>query len=286
MLVPFRANSKRDPRIPAWDWIRQRWEVLLPDAELVVGTDTGSKPFSKSAAVNDAFSRSSGWMLVIADADSWVERDALEEGLEFAARRERLVMPWVVSHRLTKADSAEVMVADPRGPLPVTREMTERCKGDGPSPASAAMVVCLQRTAFQRVGGMDERFRGWGSEDVSFGLACWTLLGKNAFTLGNAYALHHPRPANANGVRVWAGDEGERNLALWKRYRRAQGRPEEMLRLCAEHALPGVPVSVSPELTPDDMVIMPDEPEVTDLAQAPIVRETQGPMMEGDRITL
>lgn len=266
LLIPFRANSKRDPRIKTWDWLRARWTNLLPEAELCVGTDTGGQPFSKSTAVNDAYSKSHGDMLVIADADSWVERPGLMIGIEAAARREHLVVPWWKSYRLTKADSDAIMAMPPHTRQPVTLEMKSHAEGTGPAPDSAAMVLCIQRSAFERVGGMDPRFRGWGSEDVSFGLSCWTLLGRNEYAMGEAYALYHDRPHTAvehpdvadGQMRVWHKDEGGRNFGLWSRYKAAQGHANAMLALCAEHALPGHSVSLSPTWNPEDMVTLDD----------------------------
>lgn len=285
VLVPYTPNSKRDPRIAAWEWIRKRWEIILPGAEIVEGADHG-RPFSKTVAVNDAYTRARGDMFIIADADSWVERDALEEGLAMAARQERLVMPWTMSYRFSREHSKEILSWHPHAPLQITPAMRKVGSEDAPSPASAAMVIILQRSAFERVGGMDPRFRGWGSEDVSFSLACWTLLGRNAFILGEAYALYHPRPVNEGRMRVWDDDPGSLNFPLWHRYRHAQGRVHEMTRLCREHALPGHEVSPSPYLSPDDMVLLPDPNDGPDLNAAPIANEQQGSLTDGERITV
>jgi hypothetical protein len=285
LLVPLRLDGKRDVRAKAWDWVRRRWAAVLPEAELVMGTDDGGEPFSKTVAVNDAYRKSSGNMLVIADADSWVERDQLGQAIEMAWRRERLVVPWMKAYRFPKESSDQVMAADPAGPLPVTAEHRRLGKDDAPSPASAAMVLCIQRRAFERVGGMDPRFRGWGSEDVSFGLSCWTMLGRNAYILGEAYALYHPRPLNDGRMRVWRNDPGSLNFELWHRYQRAQGRPELMTALCREHSL-GFDVVPSPELTPDDIMFLPDDDNFEpDMTQAPVARERQGGgLREGERI--
>ena len=73
LLVPFRADSPIDSRNASWSWVRRRWQYILPEAELCVGTDEG-QPFSKTVAVNDAYRQSHGDMLVIADADSGLVR--------------------------------------------------------------------------------------------------------------------------------------------------------------------------------------------------------------------
>lgn len=257
LLVPFRANGTRDTRIKSWNWIERKWRSILPEAELCVGTDTG-QPFSKSVAVNDAYRKSTGDMLVIADADSWVERPALDTALASAAAREHLVVPWWTAYRLHKEDSRIIMDGDPAVPYPVTQEMKNNCAGEGPSPASAAMVLCIQRVSYERVGGFDPRFRGWGSEDVSFGYACWTLLGRNEYCLGESYALYHPAPTNKKGMRVWKGDKGEYNMPLYERYRRAQGNPQLMAAICAQHPIGPTPIGKAPTWNGDDMVGLPE----------------------------
>ena len=281
LLVPFQPQSTRDPRVKTWKWLEQRWSSLLPDAELCIGTDEGGTPFSKAAAVNDAFSKSTGDILVIADADSWVERPSLLVGLEAAMRREHLVVPWWKSYRLTKADSDAIMKQSPDATLPVTKEIKSNAEGTGPAPDSAAMVLCILRSAFERVGGFDSRFRGWGSEDVSFGLACWTLLGRNEYCMGEAYALYHSRPFAKTHhddpmwaeMRVWKDDPGGLNFDLWNRYKAAQGRPNAMLELCNEHAFPGIPASLAPTWNVDDMVTIDDKPleNLSPVAQPDIV---------------
>ena len=284
LLVPFRPNSKRDPRIKTWEWLEQRWSYLLPEAELCVGTDTGGDPFSKSAAVNDAYSKATGDLLVIADADSWVEPSSLRTGIETASRKEHLVVPWWKSYRLTQKDSESILQQQPDVRLPVTREMKDRAKDSGPAPDSAAMVLVILRTAFERVGGFDPRFRGWGSEDVSFGLSCWTLLGRNEYCLGEAYALYHARPHAKTEIkdpmwenmRVWRNDPGGLNFELWHRYRRAQGHPEKMLALCAEHALPGKQVSLSPTWNVEDMVTLEDDHSAAHTAPNPMPDQVFG----------
>lgn len=300
ILVPFRSNSVRDPRIKTWNWLRERWSHIMPEAEICEGTDHGGQPFSKSAAINDAYEKSTGDMLIIADADSWVERGALITGIEAAQRKEHLVIPWMKSYRLTKKDSDYIMKLAPGTKNVVTKPMKDITEGTGPAPDSAAMVLIIQRQAFERVGGFDPRFRGWGSEDVSFGLSCWTLLGRNEFVIGEAYALYHHRPLakvqipnepDEHEMRHWHKDEGGRNFPLWHRYKAAQGYPGKMLPLCAEHALPGKSVSLSPTWDASEMEYLEreDGSEVLrpQMARQPLedhtyedatVRESIGPM--------
>ena len=203
------------------------------------------------------------------------------EGIRAAEYKEHLVVPWWKAWRLHKDHSEQIMATDPAGPLVVTVQMRDACVNEGPSPASAAMVLCIQRTAFERVGGFDPRFRGWGSEDVSFGIATGTLLGRNEYTLGEAFALYHPTPTK-DGMRVWKRDKGLLNMPLYERYYAAHANLQAMTAICAEHPIGPTPVGPSPTLDYDHLSQMPDMRAPT----APIVREEQRSFGDGERVTV
>ena len=67
--LPEPSLGGDDPaRLRNWEWLKAHWECVLPNTEIVIGRDRGSerrwcrkpKPFSKAAAVNDAFKHSRG----------------------------------------------------------------------------------------------------------------------------------------------------------------------------------------------------------------------------------
>jgi len=291
ILVPFRPE--RGPigkqRIANWEWLEKRWTCHFPEAEIVVGTDDGGTPFAKTVAVNDAYSRSSGDMLVITDADSWVNMPQVIKGLHYAARTGVLVVPWTTAHRLSKEDSQAIRKLDPAAPEPVSPAMISRADGYRPSPSTAAMLVIVSREGFERVGGMDPRFRGWGAEDVAFGLACGTLLGRSHLMPGTGYALHHDRPRH-NGLRVWQDDAGKHNIKLGDRYWGAKGKPGAMLALCAEHPLAGAqyPVSRAPGAgsRPVDQYVPVLQPEGNNHGKVLVRELLYGGTRPGDRIAL
>jgi hypothetical protein len=249
ILVPLRPE--RGPigtaRRANWKWIKRRWKAHFPEAEIVMGTDDGTNPFSKTSAINDAYSRSTGDMLVLADADSWVDLPQLVTGLHYAEKLGVLVVPWTSAHRLSEGDSQALLASDPAEPSPVTAQMRRQADAYRPSPSTAAMLVIVTRDGFERVGGMDARFAGWGGEDVAFALACDTLLGRKHIMPGEGFALHHERPRK-KGLRVWQADPGHHNAELGDRYWAARGHPQVMLSLCAEHPLEGarLPVGIAP----------------------------------------
>lgn len=248
VLVPFR-DEPGTTRKASWQWLRKRWKATFGNFQIVIGKDTGT-PFSKTTAVNDAYTRAKGDVLVIADADSWVEPANLLLGIEYALRHDVLVIPWSESWRLTPEDSEAIMAQSPDVQNPLTKQIKDRCTDFRPAPETGAMMLVLKRECFERVGGMDPRFRGWGSEDVAFAIACQTMLGMNKVMLGPAWSLWHSRSRNEKGVRVWDKDDGYRNRALVRRYQQAYRSVEMMAALCAEHELPGHPISVPRSVVP------------------------------------
>lgn len=242
LLVPFR-DEPGTRRLANWEWLQKRWEAFLPNAELVEGTDLG-QPFSKTVAVNDAYSRASGDVFVIADADSWIEPPAIDAALEQLAKYQVLVVPWTLSHRLRRIDSETLLSQDPARPGLVGEDMRRLVTEYRPHPSTAAMVILVTREGYERVGGMDPRFRGWGAEDVAFGNACRTLLGPTKTLLGESFALWHERP-RWKGRRIWGEDQGLHNLELGSRYWEAKGNVRKMVALCEEHPLPGAAYPIS-----------------------------------------
>lgn len=289
ILVPLRAERGPvgDERLRNWAWLEARWRNHFPEFEIVIGVDDGRAPFSKTQAVNDAYSRSTGDMLVLADADSWVDAPSLVRGLHYAQTLGVLVVPWTTAHRLSAADSARLLASSPTAPSPVTKKMVAGAEPYRPSPSTVAMIAVLTRDCFERVGGMDPRFRGWGAEDVAFGLACGTLLGRSHITPGEAYALHHERP-RTNGLRVWEDDPGHHNIALADRYWGAKGKHGAMTALCLEHLLTGsrTPIGVGPHA--HERPVPEYVPEFQEELQPEVlVREFAGyGVRDGDRIQL
>lgn len=177
LLVPFGGKDPR--RAEVWEWLEQYWRENLPDCEIVVGHDRRSRkrgvPFSKAVAVNDAFKRSRGDIIVVLDADTYMSTEVITH----CARRIRTaqqygVRMWLIPYRflfrLTREASDRVLASDPCDPLqfstPPPREDVESVNGSGSGHFYGALAQIMPREAFEIVGGMDPRFRGWGSEDA------------------------------------------------------------------------------------------------------------------------
>lgn len=203
-LVPRRKDGGHRDRL--WAFARARWEALFPEWPVVEGHhDSG--PFNRSAAVNlasDLADEAGRWdVAVVIDSDVFLRRSAVAAAVDLAAETGKVVWPHTrwrgISELWTKR------VVDGRhdfGPeidhddMDVLVEKTNAL--------SWSCCIAIPRAAWERLGGFDERFRGWGFEDMAFqsavvGLLPWARLPVDEAGLGqpsgatDVYHLWHPR---------------------------------------------------------------------------------------------
>jgi hypothetical protein len=178
IVVPWRPGVP--DREKAWGWARPWWERFgWPIFEV---EHTGTAPFSRSWCINEGARRAWPWkFLVIIDADVFEEDpEQVLAGLEACKDSGRLTIPHTVGADLNA-----------RG----TSLLLQGCDGWQRSLAKTRKVCpsrvwIMPRDLFAEVGGFDERFRGWGHEDVAAFDAFRTLRGVDQFP-GTAYHLWH-----------------------------------------------------------------------------------------------
>lgn len=210
-----------DPhRAESLEWITARYRRLHPDWELHHGRCDGG--WSKGAAVADGLARTDADVIVIADGDSFVPD--LGPAVQTVVDGE----PWAVPHRyvyrLGKNSSRNVL----DGAEPVARrDGCDRRPYLGPPGGG---IVVLTREAYNTVGGIDPLFLGWGGEDVSFGWALRTLVGRECRFDDPLFHLWHPHAAPL----LRGSPESE---ALVAKYDAATGVPR-LMRAVIEHRDP------------------------------------------------
>lgn len=247
LLVPFRDDNEHRAR--TWAWLKAYYEANLPSCEVVMGTDDGY-PFSKAAAVNDAASRARGRTFVILDADAFVDAGVL---LDIARTvdedrrvgRQRWFMPYRRLYRMSEHATMSLLGTEPTQAKPPTALPRAMCEPESTDSATnyghqyGALMQVLPREAFFAAGGMDQRFRGWGSEDVSFLRAVDTIWGLHEVYNASIVHLWHSRPGkSADGSRKWVGQTDKANSRLAQRYAHANGEPAFMRGLAAERTTP------------------------------------------------
>lgn len=243
LLVPFRPNSATRHRTRIWKWLEKYWRHELPDAEIVIGRSKGAA-FSKTEAVNDAASRARGRIFVILDSDAYVRGESILDcarAIEEASRRGHKLwfIPYRNLYRLTEASTELVLNSDPRLPYrfpsPPPLGEVESTVGSMHGHHFGAMIQIMPREAFETVGCMDTRFRGWGGEDVAFLRALDTLYAKHKSIKADVLHLWHPSIGSSVYDRMWEGQHRPGlNAELAARYNRATGDRARMRALVDE----------------------------------------------------
>lgn len=252
LLVPFRADNRYRARI--WQWLERYWQRELPEAELIVCTDDG-KPFCKTAAFNRGFAQANGDIIVLLDADCYIRGQVIRDCADKIRSSRRRGLPlWYVPYRrfyrLSETASKRLIASDPADPV---RFPDPPAFDDFENPEAAlsghwwgALIQIMPREAFARAGGMDERFRGWGSEDVGFMQAVDTLYGKHKTSNNPVYHIWHPvitDPAK-RFRRLWEYQQtAGSNDFLANRYRAARGDAEAMRKVVSRPAERGFVMS-------------------------------------------
>lgn len=182
VLIPFRSADPH--RVKVWDYLRPQWEALAPDVELCTTTDTDdpTQPFSFARGVNRCRKLATGDVLLVHGADQ------LLPTAETWARIRRVMRTapwmWVYSHWM------EIQ------PLPTRLILAGadwRHVAHGPVWDHNWAIVAVRADVWDAIGGYDERFVGWGPEDVAFRTVLRRLYPDGVDQgEGVMYALWHP----------------------------------------------------------------------------------------------
>lgn len=194
VLIPWGGEIDDPWRTSAFWWLRHRYRSLLPEATVIIGTST-QEPFNRSEARNNAFRASNADTLLIADADTVFQPEAIRGAVRLLGNG----APWVIPYReqagyysLSQTATKRIFESPPESdvPEPVDEDDWEHKHASpaDPLPSWAGMLV-LPRAAWEKVGGYDEGFIGWGWEDLAFRTALDRLVGPHR-RIQNSYVLH------------------------------------------------------------------------------------------------
>jgi predicted glycosyltransferase involved in capsule biosynthesis len=169
----------------------------VPDSELVVGYDTDN-PMNRSKARNNAFLQAKGDFLVILDADTYVSIDSIYDAIDIVRSKNTWVVPYRDYYNLTQEFTDKIFnnFFDKKDLSLLEKEEFIEYEFKILSWAGA---LVLTRDMYSDAGFYDERFKGWGWEDVAFRLKLDNTVGKHIRCGSYISHLWHPRgDANFN----------------------------------------------------------------------------------------
>jgi hypothetical protein len=224
VLIPWRPQPSR---VPAFDTVVAWYRGVFGDVDIRT-IDSEDEVFNLARCRNlgIALVGNPDQVVIINDADTIPEREALLEAVHGAATSGRVHLPYDEYRWLGAEGTAQVTAGSD-----LDRASFELVRG-----ACSGVYVTTPATWWAH-GGQDESFRGWGFEDAAWYLAHETLLGEAPRRhSGRVYALHHEAAPRE-------GEQYEANARLMDEYRAASGDADAMRQLVESaanaRALPG-----------------------------------------------
>lgn len=203
VIVPYRSDNGHRDRL--WAFLRTHYWAGF---DVTVGHHNDGR-FNRSKAINHA--AKDDWdIAVIADADTWVPHNQLAEAIDTANTTGRLTAAFTTVAELTKS-CTETILANQTLTTPTSVLRVRRRELD----TQSSMLV-ITRDLWDKVGGLDERFNGWGGEDNAFWKTCTLHAGQPERIHGHAYHLWHEPSSDKH-----RGPAYRNNLKLWRRYQTA-----------------------------------------------------------------
>lgn len=243
LLIPFQTDNIQRKRV--FKWVLKYWAHELPDAEIIVGKSRRGSPFCKTEALNKAAKKATGRVLVILDADTYMPGEIIDRCADRIIEEldhHLWYVPYRHLWRLNRKITKEIIASDPENPLrlpsPPPKEDIDGTWQQSTSTYGhryGAMIMVFPREALDVLGCFDERFKGWGGEDVALLRALDTLYGKHKTTDNDVLHLWHPNIGTTYKTRMWKGQKNQHpNDRLAMRYHRATRNPTQMRALVDE----------------------------------------------------
>lgn len=211
VCVPHRLED--DYRRRAWEYVRGWWaQFPYP----VHGAPGPAGLFNRAAARNQAARPASWDVAIFADADTIGQPELIPKTVEAAAAG-KLAYPFTDLEGLSAVGTRNLIAGT--GPVQVVKRRR----------LSPGGILAVSRELFDKVGGYDEGFQGWGYEDLAFVYAAETFAETHREPGTITHLWHPPAPEKRKAI---AGKTA--NRARKERYIAAAGDPDKMRALIHE----------------------------------------------------
>lgn len=184
VLIPYKSDGGYRDR--NWNWIKKRYKALLPGAEICMGI-YDKEPFSRAAAINNAARIATRDIFIIADADIIFDIDQIAKAI-LGLTCCTWIIPFNSIDYLTKEQSNKLQKMEPN--IAVKYIDFTGCSRLNCNWIYGGINV-VPREYFEKIGGFDEAFKGWGEEDDAFQRAMDTLCGHYGRIATNMWHMYH-----------------------------------------------------------------------------------------------
>lgn len=218
VIVPWQDAC--EDRSRALEWVFDRYRAEHPEWRVTVAPAPDG-PWCKGAAVNPVVRADGPEVVIVADADTWTT--GLQEAVDkVTTGLAGWAIPHQLVHRLTPEGTRQLLDTG-RAPDGMLAQPAYRGVAGGG-------FVVLPR-ALAREVPLDQRFTGWGQEDMSWAVALHVLAGPA--WRGDHDLIHLWHEPQQRQDRKVGSPQGQR---LFRRYIAARNDPALMRALIAEGA--------------------------------------------------
>jgi hypothetical protein len=179
VVIPWRPTESR---LPLKNYLESWYKKNIPEAEIFY-SDSGHTPFNLSASRNMGARLAKDFDIIIHnDADTVPSIEPLREGIRQTYETGYFCNPYSEYMLLDFKNTNRVIVRRRSIDNVVAGKVDGACSG---------IVITTYKT-WKSIGGFDEKFIGWGFEDVAVAVAHGTIMEHGFLTIpGKAFAMSH-----------------------------------------------------------------------------------------------
>lgn len=170
IVIPWRAQPSR---VYAFDAVVARYANQFPEAKIYFADKegerwniSGSRNLGCEMAIADGCD-----VMLVSDADVYLDAYVIEQSMKEATEQELVSIPYTKAVFVNKEDSLSIIRGD-------ISDITKLNDGSTPHRYQVGGACVITPQVFEKLNGWDERFVGWGYEDLAFRTAHERLIGK------------------------------------------------------------------------------------------------------------
>lgn len=153
-------------------------------------SDSNKEIFNRSEARNNGVKKCNSDIIMVVDADNYISKNQIEKSIDILKNKNSIIRPFNSIHYLNE-EATERFYRSPKKFTVKENDHTYMIP-EMISPYNSGGAYILKKQMWEKVGGMDEGFIGWGVEDSAFNIHSRHFFGDHIFIEGPNYNLYHP----------------------------------------------------------------------------------------------